>query len=707
MTMLDAALGYAARGWPVFPCQPGAKTPATVHGVLDATTDPAQIRAWWTARPDCNLAIATGAPGPDVIDVDVKNGNGYPAFTSLNDAHLVNGTAAYVTTPSGGLHAYYQGSSQRNGSIRGHHIDFRATGGYVLAPPSTVDGSPYQLVGEHGGTEPVDWQAIRAYLDPPPDPDPFRQPDRHQQPAQEGRPGDDWATQTTWPQILQPHGWRKVRDLGNGRACWCRPGKQGPFTSATTRDDGGLYVFTTSTSFEPEVPYTKFGAYTVIEHGGDHSAAAAQLRRDGYGTQPAAITFAQPPQPPDDALGPVEPQPKYQPVDWHRLWEETPEDEQWIVEPLLAEGRSIALYSAPKVGKSLLALEVAAAIASGRAVLSQPAGPPRHVLYVDLENSRRDLKDRLTDLGYKPQDLDGLVYLSFPALPALDSQRGGQDLLELAVTHEVALVVIDTVSRVISGKENDADTFNALYRYALAPLKGRGVAVFRLDHAGKDVAKGQRGTSAKNGDVDAVWILTAAGPVLTLRCEMSRTEIKTQSLSLRRETDPHLHHKITGHAETPVDRVQAMMAKLDELGVPRSAGQPTCRRKLNEAGVPVAQATLAEAVKTRRMQPDLYDDLGYSPAPGTGTADAKNLSAGERIGSGETAGQGYTEGQSIGAYRPVPGTPAEPIRAGSLIKEGSPRIGSGALYDPPLCTGCGEHHDGACFHAATPPGRQP
>ena len=285
-TMLDAALAYAARGWPVFPCKPGEKVPATTHGVLDATTEPDRIRAWWARTPGANVAIATGAPGPDVVDVDVKpGGTGYEAFRELRDAGLATGAGWYVATPSGGLHAYYTGTGQRNGSIRGRHVDFRGKGGYVLAPPSAVNGKPYQPAGElTTSTAATDWRAIRALLEPPPE---FTQPPRP--PAASGaheRPGDLWAAEATWDDILTPHGWRKIRGLPGGRACWCRPGKQGPFTSATTREDGGLYVFTTSTSFEPERPYTKFGALAVLEHGGDHTAAAASLRGRGYAPPP-------------------------------------------------------------------------------------------------------------------------------------------------------------------------------------------------------------------------------------------------------------------------------------------------------------------------------------------------------------------------------------------------------------------------------------
>ena len=83
--VLRQALDYAERGWPVFPCRPGQKTPATLHGYLDATTDPGQVIAWFGRHPELNLAIATGAPGPDVLDIDQRGqaGDGFPALAQL------------------------------------------------------------------------------------------------------------------------------------------------------------------------------------------------------------------------------------------------------------------------------------------------------------------------------------------------------------------------------------------------------------------------------------------------------------------------------------------------------------------------------------------------------------------------------------------------------------------------------------------------
>ena len=97
-------------------------------------------------------------------------------------------------------------------------------------------------------------------------------------------PGDDYEQKTDWAEILTPHGWTLIHQRGNLRY-WCRPGKKEGISASTGRADDRdrLYVFTSSTDFIAETPYTKFGAYTLLEHHGDHGAAAKQLAADGYG----------------------------------------------------------------------------------------------------------------------------------------------------------------------------------------------------------------------------------------------------------------------------------------------------------------------------------------------------------------------------------------------------------------------------------------
>ena len=200
-TTLRRALAYARRGWPVFPCQPGRKIPATTHGYLDATTDEQQITDWFTCRPGRNLAIATGAPGPDVLDVDQhgQSGSGFPAFARLHRTGLLHGASTYVRTPSGGLHAYFTGSAQHNGHLPGHHLDFLARGGYVLAAPSRVDSRPYQVLAATGRDGRLDWDAVTSLLEP----------NREQQPPPRRSPGHDLDHLARWV-ASQPEGNRNA-----------------------------------------------------------------------------------------------------------------------------------------------------------------------------------------------------------------------------------------------------------------------------------------------------------------------------------------------------------------------------------------------------------------------------------------------------------------------------------------------------------------
>lgn len=194
--LADAAATYAALGVPVFPCVPGGKRPLSSRGFHDATTSPAKVRKWWDQTPEANIGVPTGAAsGVVVVDVDIHgSGTGYPAFARAGTAGFVDRWSLLVRTPSGGLHAYFpsapDGPEQRCWQSARTHLDFRGTGGYIVAPPSQVivDGvlRSYDViaVAQHE-PRPVDSLALRRLLDPPrviprsPDvPAPGTRPDR-------------------------------------------------------------------------------------------------------------------------------------------------------------------------------------------------------------------------------------------------------------------------------------------------------------------------------------------------------------------------------------------------------------------------------------------------------------------------------------------------------------------------------------------------
>lgn len=113
------------------------------------------------------------------------------------------------------------------------------------------------------------------------------------------RPGDDFNARATWDDILV--GWTRVRHFGGNCYGWTRPGKhpRDGISATTGRNDGdNLYVFSTSTEFESEKAYSKFAAYTLLEHNGDYSAAAKALAGLGYGKQEEPRPVEAPTSPP-------------------------------------------------------------------------------------------------------------------------------------------------------------------------------------------------------------------------------------------------------------------------------------------------------------------------------------------------------------------------------------------------------------------------
>jgi AAA domain len=301
----------------------------------------------------------------------------------------------------------------------------------------------------------------------------------------------------------------------------------------------------------------------------------------------------------------------YAPIHWPDLWADTTDDgPDWLVPDVLERGRSHALVGAAKSGKSLLTLDMVCGLVTGRSLLGRPSPHTRpvRVFYIDLENAKADVRERLDAFGVGPDDLAALAYYSFPSLPALDSAAGGQHLLALAEHHDAELVVIDTVARVVVGPENDADTFRALYRHALAPLKAQGRAVLRLDHLGKDATAGARGSSAKADDVDTTWHLVDHGEGrIALRLDRQRSGHHPETVDLiRRTIDPEvaLRHVRVDPVSDP--RVAGLLTDLERLGVPSDAGRTQVRKALTGAGIKASNDLVRRAIETRKSDPGSF-----------------------------------------------------------------------------------------------------
>ncbi|MHB1414620.1 MAG: bifunctional DNA primase/polymerase [Chloroflexota bacterium] len=154
--LLEAALAYASRGWPVFPlhvprpdggcscnqsdCKRQGKHPQTLHGHREATTDPEVVRRWWTGLfPGSNIGLCTGSvSGLVVLDVDADK-DGEESLAELERDHEKLPATVESLTGGGGRHIFFGhpgGTLKCTVAKLGAGLDVRADGGYIVAPPS-------------------------------------------------------------------------------------------------------------------------------------------------------------------------------------------------------------------------------------------------------------------------------------------------------------------------------------------------------------------------------------------------------------------------------------------------------------------------------------------------------------------------------------------------------------------------------------------
>ena len=175
------ALQWAHLGIPVLPCDPETKSPLVKGGKLAATTDPAQIRDWWTRWPAAMIGGRTD--GLVVLDWDAyKEGadddwqqfglSDYPTRTYATPGHNgVRGRHLVFLDPDGQCRSTVLGRSKT--------IDVRAgtSSDYIILPPSlNGSGKVYEVTDWRPPTLVPGWLSEAAGRSPrtverPPDDD--------------------------------------------------------------------------------------------------------------------------------------------------------------------------------------------------------------------------------------------------------------------------------------------------------------------------------------------------------------------------------------------------------------------------------------------------------------------------------------------------------------------------------------------------------
>ena len=317
------------------------------------------------------------------------------------------------------------------------------------------------------------------------------------------------------------------------------------------------------------------------------------------------------------------PQPTWPTIDWQTTWD-SERGASFLVDPLIPEGRQVVIVGPSKAGKSELALWVAAHAATGSDLYGQPI-EPIPTLYVDMEMIEDDVLERLTDFGFdRHTDLSLLVYCQYPPLPPLDTAQGGEALAAEAQAVGARLVVIDTLSKVVEGEENSSDTYLNFAKHTGGRLRNRGISAVYLDHTGKDLRKGARGSSAKNDHADAVYRLTRHDRGIVQFDLTHRRVAWLGPIALRRvEDEEGIRYRVEDNEAWPAG-TSKVAADLDELGASLDIGGNAAAKLLSDNGRGRRRNVVLAAVRYRKASREPAWEPHRSPGHGTTPGTTRN-----------------------------------------------------------------------------------
>lgn len=144
MTLGEAALAYYDAGLCVIPLPPRSKKATISWGQYQkARPTREQVQAWWTAEPESNVAVVTGAiSGVVVVDVDT--------YAGAVAAPWAASGVLLTTSCSGGKHYWYRYPNHAVRSVaepnraQYPHVDTRGDGGYIVMAPSRAPSKAHK-----------------------------------------------------------------------------------------------------------------------------------------------------------------------------------------------------------------------------------------------------------------------------------------------------------------------------------------------------------------------------------------------------------------------------------------------------------------------------------------------------------------------------------------------------------------------------------
>lgn len=498
-TLLDA-LAYAADGWPVFPLLPNSKRPATEHGLKDASTDPDTIRAWWARWPGANIGIAMP---PDVlaVDVDVKDVDGHATLGELAAQH--GGLPATMTaeTATGGWHLYFRKPAdvrvKNRAGIR-PGIDVRAQGGYLVAPPSTIDGKAYRWLNDDKPADCPPW-LLELLTEEKKAPESAVTPPQALQSTARDAYSQRALERATSAVFAAPEGGRNdaLNGAAYGLARLAAAGRLDWHQVAGTMERAAL-----AAGLErDEVRKTLESAHASGQASPNYEGLP-RLQHQGAGFEPLEER--------EEPQGPL-----LTPVSVFDVLTAPSPPPRFVWNGYLPRGVVSMLGAHGGTGKSYIALMLAVAVATGRPLFGVDTERVP-VVFVSLEDAGHVVRHRLAHIcrewGIAPDELTGLQVLDGTDNPELFASTGRdagtttRSYTELCTLAKGAgLVIVDNASDAYGGDEIQRRQVRAFIRSLGWIARDNDGAVLLLAHVDKNTSRARKAEGGEGYSGSTAW----------------------------------------------------------------------------------------------------------------------------------------------------------------------------------------------------------
>jgi AAA domain/Bifunctional DNA primase/polymerase, N-terminal/Primase C terminal 2 (PriCT-2) len=481
--VLGMALWLAGQGIPVFPCHPGddptdpldpkAKRPLTEHGFKNASTDAQQIRRWWARWPKALVGVPTGtASGLVVIDIDP---DGIDFLLAHDDVatgrqHNTRRGFHFIFRVPGDLRIRCSQSKLAKG------VDVRADGGYIIWWPA----AGFDVFGPGiGSLPPVPASLLQLLSKDASGPTSLSAP-----PC-----SGEWKNTPDGLQRLEVALSKRDADCGYGE--WIRAGMALHHESRGSEDGfriwdnwskRGAKKYLGADDLRPHWNSFSSPLGKNVVTGGTILRDDVAIANDFVGQEENAITRRFVAVPDHQFVG-------RPPLAWH-------------IKGVLPRAELVVLFGASGSGKSFLAFDIVAAVATGSCWHGRRTVKGR-VMYVVAEGATGFLNRLKAYAKARSGTLPGIQIIA--DAPNLLSET---DPVSLATEIEAAggadLIVIDTLAVCSPGAdENAAKDMGRVIEHCKQLHKATRATVLLIHHSGKDDSKGARGWSGLRAAADA------------------------------------------------------------------------------------------------------------------------------------------------------------------------------------------------------------